>query len=69
VSERPRASAVARYQAERSSSVTNLCHLVVELDDAAREAILLLDGTRTPGEIGPGREWLEWMAEMALLEA
>jgi SAM-dependent methyltransferase len=68
VSERPRASAVARYQAERSSSVTNLCHLVVELDDTARQVIRLLDGTRTAEEIGPAREWLEWMAETALLE-
>ncbi len=69
VSERPRASAVARYQSERSASVTNLCHLVVELDDTARQAISLLDGTRTPEEVGPGREWLPWMAETALLEA
>jgi SAM-dependent methyltransferase len=69
VSERPRASAVARYQAERSASVTNLCHLVVELDDAARQVIRLLDGTRTPGEVGSGAEWLEWMAQTALLEA
>lgn len=68
VSERPRASAVARYQAERSTSVTNLCHLVVELDDSARELIRLLDGTRTAKEIGPGGEWLQWMAETALLE-
>lgn len=68
VSERPRASAVARYQAERSASVTNLCHLVVELDESAREVIRLLDGTRTLAELGPGKEWLEWMAETALLE-
>ena len=69
VSERPRASAVARYQAKGSASVTNLCHMVVELEDTARQALQLLDGTRTPDEIGPGRDWLEWMAEMALLEA
>ena len=69
VSERPRASAVVRYQAERSASVTNLCHMVVELEEDVRQAVRLLDGTRTRDEIGSGKDWLEWMAEMALLEA
>lgn len=69
LSAHPRASALARYQAQRSNSVTNLCHMVVELDDTARETLLLLDGTRTPEEIDKGRDWLQWMAETALLEA
>jgi SAM-dependent methyltransferase len=69
VSERPRASAVARYQAEHSTWVTSLRHLVVEPSDGARQVIPLLDGTRTAAELGPGAEWLPWLAEAALLEA
>ncbi len=42
----PRASALARYQAARSTRVTSLCHLTVELDDFARAVLRQLDGRR-----------------------
>jgi methyltransferase-like protein/trans-aconitate methyltransferase len=44
--EKPRASRLARYQASKSKFVTNACHLVVELDEVARHAVVLMDGTR-----------------------
>jgi SAM-dependent methyltransferase len=47
VSARPRASRLARYQAARGGNVTNACHIPVELDEVARQLVLLLDGTRT----------------------
>jgi SAM-dependent methyltransferase len=45
--DRPLASRLARYQAERGSLVTNLCHMPVQLDEVSRQLLLLLDGTRT----------------------
>jgi methyltransferase-like protein/SAM-dependent methyltransferase len=48
VSERPAASALARTQVEHTSSVTNLRHGSIEVEDeVARRLLLLLDGTRT----------------------
>jgi methyltransferase-like protein/SAM-dependent methyltransferase len=47
VSAQPVASALARAQVEHTSSVTNLRHASIEVeDDAARQLLLLLDGTR-----------------------
>jgi methyltransferase-like protein len=47
VSAQPVASALARAQVEHTSSVSNLRHAPVEVeDDAARQLLLLLDGTR-----------------------
>jgi SAM-dependent methyltransferase len=46
--ERPRASGLARLQAAGGALVTNLCHVPVQLDEPARQLLLLLDGTRTP---------------------
>jgi methyltransferase-like protein len=48
VSARPVSSPLARAQVEQGSSVTNLRHSSVEVEDeAARQLLLLLDGTRT----------------------
>ena len=48
VSARPVASPLARAQVEHGSSVTNLRYSSVEVEDeAARQLLLLLDGTRT----------------------
>ena len=44
---RPRASRLARHQAAAAGTVTNLCHMPVQLDEVARQLLLLLDGTRT----------------------
>ena len=38
---------LARLQAATSPMVTNLCHMPVQLDEVARQLLLLLDGTRT----------------------
>jgi SAM-dependent methyltransferase len=46
VSDRPTASPLARYQAERGARVTNLRHEVVDLNDFNRHLLRLLDGTR-----------------------
>ncbi len=51
VSARPRASGLARYQAALGRDVTNACHIPVELDDIARQLVILLDGTRTLAEL------------------
>jgi methyltransferase-like protein len=51
VTERPRASRLARYQASSGSSVTSACHIPVELDPLALHLVQLLDGTRTHEEI------------------
>jgi SAM-dependent methyltransferase len=64
VTERPCASRLARYQAKFGAQVTNLCHLPVQLDEAARRLLPLLDGTRRR----KANETLHWMAQMALLE-
>lgn len=68
VTERPVASAVARYQASTGDLVTNLCHTLVKLDPAGRDLIQRLDGSKTREEIGEPEE-LAWMAQMALLVA
>ena len=47
VTRRPQASRLARHQALASPTVTNLCHGPVQLDEVARQLLLLLDGTRT----------------------
>ena len=47
VSKRPEASALARAQIRSSSFVTNLRHAAVEVeDDAAKQLLTMLDGTR-----------------------
>jgi methyltransferase-like protein/SAM-dependent methyltransferase len=47
VSERPTASPLARWQAETTDRITNLCHAPVVLENASgRELLRLLDGTR-----------------------
>jgi SAM-dependent methyltransferase len=70
VTERPRASRLARYQAAQGGNVTNACHIPVELDDEARRLLLLLDGTRKVSELqGRPRAALEWLAGAGLLEA
>jgi methyltransferase-like protein len=51
VTERPRASRLARYQAAGEGNVTSACHIPVELDAIARHLVRLLDGTRTHDEI------------------
>ena len=51
VTERPRASRLARYQAAGGGNVTSACHIPVELDAIASHLVRLLDGTRTHEEI------------------
>jgi hypothetical protein len=76
VTERPRASRLARYQAERSNQATSVCHINVELDDIGRRLVQLLDGTRTHKEIAAAlgvdpdslASRLEWLASRGLLE-
>ena len=51
VTEKPRASRLARYQAAREGDVTNACHIPVELDPIANRLVCLLDGTRTHEQI------------------
>jgi methyltransferase-like protein/trans-aconitate methyltransferase len=43
---RPRVSAYARWQAARGGFATNRRHVRVDLDEAARTIVVLLDGTR-----------------------
>jgi SAM-dependent methyltransferase len=60
--ERPRASALARYQARTSDLVTNACHVLVRLDPRMRRLVRALDGTRRcPPDVGA------WLAQMGLL--
>lgn len=47
----PRASRLARYQAERSSYVTNACYQTFMLDAVCRRLVVLTDGTRTHEEL------------------
>jgi methyltransferase-like protein len=78
VTERPRASRLARYQAARSNHVTSACHIHTKLDDIGRRLVELLDGTRTHEEIAAAlhvdkaRESLapnlQWMASHGLLD-
>ncbi len=49
--ERPRVSALARYQARSGSTVTNRRHQVVGLEDLALRLVRLADGSRTSTEI------------------
>jgi hypothetical protein len=51
VTERPRASRLARYQAAGGCRATNACHIPVELDPIACHLVRLLDGTRTHAQI------------------
>jgi len=52
VSARPVASPMARAQIQEASSVTNLRHTSIEVEDeAARQLLLLLDGTRTQEQL------------------
>jgi SAM-dependent methyltransferase len=51
VTEAPRASRLARYQAALGTSVTSVCHIPVELDAVAQHLVRLLDGTRTHEQI------------------
>jgi hypothetical protein len=46
VSPRPRATALARYQAQRSAKLTNVIHNLIQMDEFGRRLVLLLDGTR-----------------------
>jgi methyltransferase-like protein len=77
VTERPRASRLARYQASRGRYVASACHHVVELDEMGRALMPLLDGTRTVGEIADVmgarpeqvRSAVEEFARLALIEA
>jgi methyltransferase-like protein len=77
VSSHPRASGLARLQAETSFLVVNACHDALELDEPARRLIGLLDGTRDLAALAralrvPARSLmprLQWMAQMALLES
>lgn len=46
VSERPRASALARHQAQRSLQITSLVHALIDMDETGRRLIVFLDGTR-----------------------
>jgi SAM-dependent methyltransferase len=46
VSERPRASAIARLQAQSSPQIVNLVQTLVDMDEFGRRLLLLLDGTR-----------------------
>ena len=63
VTERPRATKLARYQAERSRFVTSVCHSLVELNEADRELLMRLDGRRK--RVSPR---IEWFARMGLLD-
>jgi SAM-dependent methyltransferase len=72
VGERPRASAVARWELGRGTMVTNLCHRSVEVDATLHAMLPLLDGTRDRKALGravgrKAKDALEWMARMALL--
>lgn len=51
VSQRPMASALARYQAQHGPWVVNQLHERVQLDPAGRQLLSLLDGERTGTEI------------------
>ncbi len=51
VSQCPRASSIARYQAQRGPTVTNLLHYSGHLDIFGQQIVPLLDGTRDLEEI------------------
>jgi SAM-dependent methyltransferase len=74
--ERPRVSALARLQLQRSRFATNLCHRTVELDEATCALARLADGSRDLAALA--RDWgrkrrqtaeaVDWLARMALIE-
>lgn len=78
VTERPRATRLARYQAARADEVTSVCHINMKLDEMGRRLVGLLNGHRTHREIAAA--WkvdrasemlgpcLEWLAAHGLLE-
>jgi methyltransferase-like protein/ubiquinone/menaquinone biosynthesis C-methylase UbiE len=84
VTVRPKADRLVRYQARNSSTVCGASHVNVQLDEAGRRIVLLLDGTRDHEEIALAlaaalgspvdqvREHLPqslaWMARTGLLE-
>ena len=74
VTERPRASRLARQQAERSSVVCNACHTSVQLSEADLRLLRRLDGTRDHDALthdaggASQAESLAWLARMGLLE-
>jgi len=63
VTERPRATRLARYQAAQSPLVTSVRHHLVELTEPDRELLQRLDGRH---KISSPR--IEWFARMGLLE-
>jgi SAM-dependent methyltransferase len=63
VTDRPRATRLARYQAARSRFVTSVCHHHVELDEADRALLVELDGRRKRSS-----PRIEWFARMGLLD-
>jgi SAM-dependent methyltransferase len=63
VTERPRATRVARYEAARSHQVPSVCHHLVELTADDRELLLQLDGEH---RVDAAR--IEWFAQMGLLD-
>ena len=65
VTAKPKARGLARHQAAESRFVTNACHQVVELDDVARQLVLLMDGTRDREQLAQG---LAAIAESPSLE-
>ncbi|HET9902688.1 MAG TPA: methyltransferase domain-containing protein [Xanthobacteraceae bacterium] len=79
VTERPRASRIARYQAWAKTRVTNLRHANVNLDEAQRQCLLLADGSRDVHDIAASlaaagkdrgaKALLEELARLALLAA
>ncbi|HUB77343.1 MAG TPA: class I SAM-dependent methyltransferase [Bryobacteraceae bacterium] len=77
VTEHPRATRLARYQATRSHEATSVCHINVELDEPGRRLVILLDGTRTHEDLAAAlgldfeelQSRLEWLASRGLLEA
>ncbi len=58
VGERPCASALARLQARHTTTVTNLRHESVHIDENVGRLLQLIDGTRTRDEIG--RVLFDW---------
>jgi methyltransferase-like protein len=50
-SDHPKASPVARLQAEHSPVVTNLLHQMITLNDIGRHVLRLADGTRTEEDL------------------
>jgi methyltransferase-like protein/SAM-dependent methyltransferase len=51
VSDKPMASPLARWQAEKNASVTNRRHQSVALDDFGNKLLALLDGTRSVDQV------------------